>query len=91
MSTQQMWNFLMSEPQVVCQTCMVTCVSCMTLLGPRRVCVRRSAGTAGRWGATARRMVANKILYDVARLSDSAQVFERYADRYTLIYFLYTN
>ena len=22
MSTQQMWNFLMSEPQVVCQTCM---------------------------------------------------------------------
>jgi hypothetical protein len=38
MSTQQMWNFLMSEPQVVCQTCMmVTCVSCMSALGPPRL------------------------------------------------------
>ena len=67
MSTQQMWNFLMSEPQVVCQTCMmVTCVSCMSALGPPRLRETQRGYSPGRWGATARRMVANKILYDVA-------------------------
>jgi len=67
MSTQQMWNFLMSEPQVVCQTCMmVTCVSCYDSLGTPRLRETQRGYSPGRWGATARRMVANKILYDVA-------------------------
>ena len=38
MSTQQMWNFLMSEPQVVCQTCMGDVRLVYERSGPR-VCV----------------------------------------------------
>ena len=50
MSTQQMWNFLMSEPQVVCQTCMGDVRLVYERSGPR-VCVNDAARVHAALGA----------------------------------------